>query len=38
MTTIFKTPFATQGDKASIPVEIQSDGSSVLYTRLWLRL
>lgn len=27
MTTIFKTPFATQGDKASIPVEIQPDGS-----------
>ncbi|WP_244185040.1 hypothetical protein [Proteus genomosp. 6] len=32
MTTIFKTPFATQGDKASIPVEIQSDGS-VSYTQ-----
>ncbi|WP_235409925.1 hypothetical protein [Proteus terrae] len=32
MTTIFKTPFATQGDKASIPVEIQPDGS-VSYTQ-----
>lgn len=32
MTIIFKTPFATQGDKASIPVEIQPDGS-VSYTQ-----
>ncbi|MEX3025377.1 hypothetical protein [Proteus sp. STS61-E] len=32
MTTIFKIPFATQGDKASIPVEIQPDGS-VSYTQ-----
>ncbi|WP_257882574.1 hypothetical protein [Proteus terrae] len=32
MTTIFKTPFATQGDKTSIPVEIQPDGS-VSYTQ-----
>ncbi|MCE9841099.1 hypothetical protein [Proteus terrae] len=32
MTTIFKTPFATQGDKVSIPVEIQPDGS-VSYTQ-----
>ncbi|WP_223673546.1 hypothetical protein [Proteus terrae] len=32
MTKIFKIPFATQGDKASIPVEIQPDGS-VSYTQ-----
>ena len=32
MTKIFKTPFATQGDKTVVPVEIQSDGS-VSYTQ-----
>ncbi|MGG4691712.1 hypothetical protein ACLPD9_06605, partial [Proteus mirabilis] len=32
MTKIFKIPFATQGDKTVVPVEIQTDGS-VSYTQ-----
>ncbi len=32
MTKIFKIPFATQGDRASIPVETQADGA-VSYTQ-----
>lgn len=32
MTKIFKIPFATQGDKTVVPIEIQTDGS-VSYTQ-----